>query len=68
MQAIERTPPSASAVKAAIPVVAKAEAKGAAEGVAEAEGSTMSEINRLDCRCDHRNKCSCRRNHGRSAK
>jgi hypothetical protein len=43
MQAIERTPPSASATKAAIPAVA--------EGIGEAEAEeievTMSEIDRL---------------------
>jgi hypothetical protein len=49
MQAIDQTPPSASTVKTAIPAGAEAEAEGAAEAkdAGEAEGTTISEIDRL---------------------
>ena len=48
MQAIEQTPPSASAVKTAIPADAEAEAEDAAKAkdAGEAE-ATMSDIDRL---------------------
>jgi hypothetical protein len=48
MQAIERTPPSASAVKTGIPADAEAEAEGAAEAKDAGEAEmTMSDIDRL---------------------
>jgi hypothetical protein len=48
MQAIEQTPPSASAIKTAIPADAEAEAKGAAEATDAGEAETiMSDIDRL---------------------
>jgi hypothetical protein len=49
MQAIEQTPPSALAVKSAIPAGIEAKAEGATEAkdAGEAEGTIMSEIDRL---------------------
>jgi hypothetical protein len=48
MQAIEQTPPSASAIKIAIPEDAKAEAEGATEAKDAGEvETTMSDIDRL---------------------